>query len=214
MGVSGFDKYVLTEHAKQRISERLGIAVKEMYAWTYRLLAEATPIEESNNGDGVRYQARNIILVLNEAEKKVLTVYPESKYGADADLKTNLADPALISYLQKPLRAYLKETQRDFSQELAGYLSDLNLANMTYQNTAAPEDFGIMVNTLQKLEGRITAYYQTVANVQKLQMNGWLYPKIKGGLDWPPFFAPFYGCTLGNSGSWGISLKNIKIRYF
>lgn len=172
MGVSGFDKYMLTEHAKQRISERLGIAVKEMYAWTYRLLAEATPIEESNNGDGVRYQARNIILVLNEAEKKVLTVYPESKYGADADLKANLADPALISYLQKPLRAYLKETQRDFSQELAGYLSDLNLANMNYQNTAAPEDLGIMVNTLQKLEGRITAYYQTVANVQKLQMNG------------------------------------------
>lgn len=172
MGVSGFDKYVLTEHAKQRISERLGIAVKEMYAWTYRLLAEATPIEENNDGDGVRYQARNIILVLNEAEKKILTVYPESKYGADADLKANLADPALISYLQKPLRAYLKETQRDFSQELAGYLSDLNLANMNYQNTAAPEDLGIMVNTLQKLEGRITAYYQTVANVQKLQMNG------------------------------------------
>lgn len=203
MGVSGFDKYVLTEHAKQRISERLGIAVKEMYAWTYRLLSEATPIEAAQGSDCVRYQARNIILVLNETEKKVLTVYPESKYGADVDLKESLADPALLSYLQKPLRAYLKESQRDFSRELAGYLSDLNLANMNYQNTAAPEDLGIMVNTLQKLEGRITAYYQTVANVQKLQKNGWLWPKWKGGLGRRPFLFLLNELTLGNSGSWG-----------
>ena len=33
MAVSNFDSYELTKHAKQRISERLGITVKDMHRW-------------------------------------------------------------------------------------------------------------------------------------------------------------------------------------
>lgn len=169
MAVSNYNQYELTEHAKQRISERLGIAVKDMYRWTYHLLSEAVPIENVAQKGGVRFQARNIVFVLNEAERKVLTVYPESKYGADTALQERLDDD-LIRSLQKPLREFLKKRQVRLSKELASYVMDLNFANLNYQNTAAPEDLAEVMNILQALEGQIGAYYRAVADVQKLQM--------------------------------------------
>lgn len=171
MPVSNYNKYELTDHAKQRISERLGITVKDMYRWTYRMLSEAVPIESTDTKEGVRYQARNIVFVLDEAEHKVLTVYPESKYGADTDLREAL-NPDLVRSLQKPLRDYLKKRQAVLSNEVAGYVNDLNFASLNYQNTAAPEDLAEIVNIMKALEGQIGDYYQTLADVQKLQITG------------------------------------------
>ena len=171
MPVSNYNKYQLTDHAKQRISERLGITVKDMYRWTYRMLPEAVPIESTDTKEGVRYQARNIVFVLDEAEHKVLTVYPESKYGADTDLREAL-NPDLVRSLQKPLRDYLKKRQAVLSNEVAGYVNDLNFATLNYQNTAAPEDLAEIEHVLQALERQIVAYYRDVADAQKLQIAG------------------------------------------
>lgn len=171
MAVSNFDSYELTKHAKQRISERLGITVKDMHRWAYRMLSEAVPIESTDQKHGVRYQARNIIFVLDEVERQIITVYPESKYGAEVNLQQAL-NPGLIQSLQKPLRDYLKKRQAMLSNEVAGYVNDLNFASLNYQNTASPEDLAEIEHVLQALERQIVAYYRDVADAQKLQIAG------------------------------------------
>ena len=74
--------------------------------------------------------------------------------------------------LFRSLRDYLKKRQAMLSNEVAGYVNDLNFASLNYQNTAAPEDLAEIEHVLQALERQIVAYYRDVADAQKLQIAG------------------------------------------
>ena len=126
MGVRNYQSYVVTKHARSRIMDRFNITENEMKGWVARLLAHAE-LQEGDSDGRRKYRYKDIVVILDETVKSVITVYSQNQYDDfQVDYHTN---PEVKSVINKALGDYITHKKIKIAVKINDYLEKAYQSN-------------------------------------------------------------------------------------
>jgi hypothetical protein len=113
-------KLKFTEHAKERMVERFGVAPQELMVWKDRFFENAELIDQSQGLHSQRWQSGAVIVVADYVHNTIVTAYtaPEQNYITGLH-------PVVKESLDNALDAVKHTAIRDFAGKVSAKYQDL-----------------------------------------------------------------------------------------
>lgn len=126
MAVKDYSKYIITDHAKERILTRFNITNRELDPWLTRLMKQCHFVEKQDNGN-TKYRLNDVVLIANSRQKKVVTVYSLNEIDDQEHLTKNV-NPEVRSFMTDSLNNFLSHKRIETARRVNELVEHANYA--------------------------------------------------------------------------------------